>query len=125
MRSWGAYVDGEIDNFAGLPARAEGHYRRSIELARLSGATFLTGVASLGLLTVRAAAGQVQEALAGFRDVINYFARNGDWTHQWVVLRNLADLLRRSGDADGASRLETAIDGADRSMALDLARRSL
>jgi tetratricopeptide (TPR) repeat protein len=125
MRSWAAYVAGEIDNFAGLPSQAEEHYLRSIELARLSGATFLTGVASLGLLTVRARAGQVREALAGFRDVVEYFARNGDWTHQWVVLRNLAELLRRSGDPDRASQLDAAIDAADRSVALEIARRSL
>jgi tetratricopeptide (TPR) repeat protein len=125
MRSWGAYVAGEIENFAGSPTQAEEHYVRAIELARLSGATFLTGVASLGLLTVRAATGQVQEALAGFREVIDYFARNGDWTHQWVVLRNLAELLRRSGDLDRASQLDAAIDALDRAPALDLARRFL
>jgi tetratricopeptide (TPR) repeat protein len=124
MRSWGAYVAGEIDNFAGLPEQAEQHYLRSIELARLSGATFLVGVASLGLLTVRAAVGQVQEALAGFREVIDYFARNGDWTHQWVVLRNLAELLRRNGDEGGAAMLDAAIDATDRVIALDLARRA-
>jgi predicted ATPase/DNA-binding SARP family transcriptional activator len=128
MRSWGAYVAGEIDNFGGQPQEAEQHYVRAIELARSCGATFLVGVASLGLLTVRAASGQAHEALAGFRDVVEYFARNGDWTHQWVVLRNLATLLRRIGDPEPADRLDAAADRAgpdDRAAALDLARRVL
>jgi hypothetical protein len=101
---------------------------RAIELARSCGATFLVGVASLGLLTVRAASGQAHEALAGFRDVVEYFARNGDWTHPWVVLRNLATLLRRIGDPEPADRLDAAADRAgldDRVAALELARRVL
>ncbi len=125
MRSWAAYVSGEIDNFAGAPERAEEHYLRAIELARDCGATFLVGIASLGLLTVRAAAGRVEEALAGFREVIEYFARNNDWTHQWVVLRNLAQLLERGGEPDQAAKLDAAINAGDRATALDLARRAL
>jgi predicted ATPase/DNA-binding SARP family transcriptional activator len=128
MRSWGAYVAGEIDNFAGLPKQAEQHYIQSIDLARLSGATFLVGVASLGLLTVRAAVGQPLEALTGFREVIEYFARNGDWTHQWVVLRNLATLLRRIGDPAASEILGAAANRAgasDRPAALDIARQAI
>jgi tetratricopeptide (TPR) repeat protein len=125
MRSWSAYVAGEIDNFAGAPDAAEEHYRRAIDIARDCGATFIVGIASLGLLTVRAAAGQVEEALAGFREVVEYFARNHDWTHQWVVLRNLAQLLERGGEPDQAAKLDAAIDAADRATALDLARRAL
>ena len=54
MRSWGAYVAGEIENSAGHGDLAEPHYVRAIDLARTSGATFLVGVATVGLLTVRA-----------------------------------------------------------------------
>jgi predicted ATPase/DNA-binding SARP family transcriptional activator len=133
MRSWGAYVAGEIDNFAGAPERAEHHYRRAIDLARESGATFLVGIASLGLLTVRAATGHVHQALAGFREVIDYFARIGNWTHQWVVLRNLAQLLRRIDDSEHAERLDALADKAadgkadatDRAAALDIARQAI
>ncbi len=59
-------------------------------LARSSVATFVEGIASVGLLTVRTDAGRVHDALRGYRDVIDYFARTGNWTHQWVTLRNLA-----------------------------------
>ena len=77
-----------------------------------SGATFLVGVATVGLLTVRAAAGRVHEALRGYREVIDYFARTGNWTHLWTTLRNLADLLRRLGDDEPAALLDAAADQA-------------
>ncbi|HEX2075133.1 MAG TPA: BTAD domain-containing putative transcriptional regulator [Geodermatophilus sp.] len=112
MRSWGAYVTGEIETCAGRRDRAEEHYVRAIELARTSGATFLVGVASVGLLAARAAAGRVTEALVGYREVIDYFARTGNWTHQWTTLRNLADLLRRLGDDQPAEALDAAADAA-------------
>src|SRR5690606_8576713 len=90
MRAWGAYFAGEIETFAHRREAAEQHYADAIELARRSGATFLVGVASVGLLAARAAAGQVHDALRGYREVIDYFARTGNWTHQWTTLRNLA-----------------------------------
>lgn len=108
MRSWGAYVSGEIDGLAGQHQLAEQHYLRAIDLARSSGATFLVGVATVGLLTVRADSGRVEEALTGYRDVVDYFARTGNWTHLWVTLRNLADLLRRLGDAGPADAIARA-----------------
>jgi tetratricopeptide (TPR) repeat protein len=112
MHSWGAYVAGEIESCAGRHAAAEPHYVRAIELARTSGATFLVGVATVGLLTVRAAAGRVDDALRGYREVIDYFARTGNWTHQWTTLRNLADLLRTLGDDEPAALLDAAADRA-------------
>ncbi|MFI9542887.1 BTAD domain-containing putative transcriptional regulator [Streptomyces sp. NPDC052016] len=112
MRAWGAYVAGEIENLAGRGERAERHYVEAIDLARLSGATFLVGVATVGLLSVRAAQGRVREALDGYRDVIGYFAGTGNWTHLWTTLRNLADLLRRLGDDEPAELIDAAADRA-------------
>lgn len=112
MRAWGEYVAGEIENLTGHNKPAEQRYLRAMEQARTSGATFLAGVATVGLLTVQAAAGRVQEALAGYRDVIEYFARTGNWTHQWATLRNLAGLLRRLGDHEPAELLHAAADAA-------------
>ncbi|MEU7895951.1 BTAD domain-containing putative transcriptional regulator [Nonomuraea sp. NPDC049152] len=112
IASWGAYVAGEIESRAGNNEQAERHYLRAIELARTSGATFLVGVATVGLLSVRATAGRVHEALGGYREVIEYFARNGNWTHLWVTLRNLADLLRRLGDGEPAALIDAAADQA-------------
>jgi hypothetical protein len=69
-------------------------------------------VASVGLLAARADAGEIAEALTGYRQVVDYFARTGNWTHQWTTLRNLADLLRRLGDEHTAAQLDAAADGA-------------
>ncbi len=119
MLAWGAYVTGEIENVAGRSKPAEPHYVRAVDLARSSGATFLVGVATVGLLAVRARAGRVHDALRGFREVIDYFARTGNWTHQWVTLRNLADLLRRLGDHEPAALLDAAADEAPDAPAAD------
>jgi hypothetical protein len=105
-------VAAEIDNLAGHDQPAEQHYVHAIDLARSSGATFLVGVATVGLVAQRAKSGRVREALRGYREVIDYFARTGNWTHQWVALRNLADLLRRLGDAGPAALLDAASDQA-------------
>jgi tetratricopeptide (TPR) repeat protein len=112
MRSWCAYVAGEIEAIAGRPELAERHYVRAVDLGRTSGATFLVGVATVGLLTVRAAAGHVDDALRGYREVIDYFARTGNWTHLWTTLRNLADLLRTLGDDEPAALLVAAAEHA-------------
>jgi predicted ATPase/DNA-binding SARP family transcriptional activator len=112
LRAWGAYVAGEIESSAGNRELAEREYLRAIDLARRSGATFLVGVTMVGLVAVRAAAGQVHGALTGYREVVDYFARTGNWTHLWVALRNLADLLRRLGDAEPAGLLDAAADHA-------------
>jgi predicted ATPase/DNA-binding SARP family transcriptional activator len=110
IRSWGAYVTGEIETSVGRRDLAEQHYVRAVDLARRSGATFLVGVASVGLVAARAAAGRAAEALVGYREVVDYFARTGNWTHQWTTLRNLADLLRRLGDEQAAELLDAASD---------------
>jgi len=111
-RSWCAYAAGEIESADGREELADRHYVQAIELARKSGATFTIGVATVGLLSVRVAAGRIPEALTGYREVIDYFDRAGNWTHQWTTLRNLAGLLRRLGDDDTASLLKAAADVA-------------
>ncbi|HEX8760937.1 MAG TPA: BTAD domain-containing putative transcriptional regulator [Pseudonocardiaceae bacterium] len=117
--AFGYYVVGEIDSAAGRGELAEHHYVRAIDLARTSGATFIVGVATVGLLAVRATTGRVDDALRGYRDVIDYFARTGNWTHQWVTLRNLADLLHRLGDHDPAAQLHAAADQAPEAPAVN------
>jgi predicted ATPase len=111
-RSWIAYVSGEIESRAGDNDLAERHYVDAVELARESGATFLVGVATVGLLTVRAAAGRVGDALRGYREVVDYFARTGNWTHLWATLRDLAGLLRSLGDDEPADLLVAAAHDA-------------
>lgn len=112
LRAYAAYVAGEIENAAGTYDNAQERYLHAIELARSAGATFIVGIASVGLLSVQAAAGRVGDALAGYREVIEYWAHAGNWTHLWVTLRNLAVLLRRLGDEAGAALIADAAAAA-------------
>jgi hypothetical protein len=73
---------------------------RAVDLARGCGATFLAGVAAVGLVALHSTTGRVGRGTHGYRDVVDYFARTGNWPHLWPALRNLADLLRRIGDLD-------------------------
>lgn len=111
-RAWAAYYAAEIENAAGRGEPAEQWYVRAVTLGRSAGATFVVGVAAVGLNSMRAVAGRTGEALAGYREVIDYFAGTGNWTHQWTTLRNLATLLRRLGDDEPADLLEAAADAA-------------
>jgi tetratricopeptide (TPR) repeat protein len=106
------YVAGEIDALAGDANRAEQHYEQAIALARASGATFASGIASIGLLSVRAGSGRVAEALAGYRELLDYWERTGGWVQQWTTLRNLARLLHTLGDDETALLLDAAADHA-------------
>jgi hypothetical protein len=119
MRAWSDYVVGEIESFAGNADPAERYYLRAIDVARDVGATFLVGVASVGLVALRGRTGRVTDALRGYRDVVDYFGRTGNWTHLWPALRNLADLLRRCGDPAPAALLDTAADHAPDAPAVD------
>ncbi|WP_084960503.1 BTAD domain-containing putative transcriptional regulator [Thermoactinospora rubra] len=119
MRSWSCYVAGEIESLAGRSEPAEQYYIRAIDLARTAGAPFLVGIATVGLVSVRGAAGHVPQALRGYREVIDYFARSGNWTHLWTTLRNLAALLRRLGDEEPAALIDAAADQAPDAPAVD------
>jgi predicted ATPase len=112
LRAFSAYVYGEIDNAAGHLDPAQQHYATAIDLARSSGATFVVGIASVGLLTVLDAAGRTKDALRGYRKTIDYWDRSGNWTQQWVTLRNLASLLRRVDAAEPAALIDAAADQA-------------
>jgi predicted ATPase/DNA-binding SARP family transcriptional activator len=122
LDAFSAYVDGEIDAVDGRSASAERHYERAIGCSRLSGATFLEGIASVGLLTLRSRTGSVDEALRGYRELIDYWELTGGWLQQWTTLRNLADLLRTLDDEDEdetAVFLEAAADYAPEAPAIN------
>ena len=86
--------------------------------ARSVGSTFLEAIAAVGLASLRSRVGRIGAALAGYREVIDHWAAGGNWSHQWVTLRNLADLLRTLDDAGTADLLDAAADRAP-----DAARR--
>jgi predicted ATPase/DNA-binding SARP family transcriptional activator len=124
LRGFSAYVSGELHNAAGRTDQAEEQYHRAIDLGRSSGATFLVGIASVGLLTVLAEAGRIRDAMRNYSEVIDYWERSGNWTQQWVTVRNLAQLLRRLGDDQAAAFLEAAAEQAPDAPAIGGAARS-
>lgn len=110
--AWATYYQAEIENLASRDDLAEQRYLEAITLGRNAGDSFVIGVATIGLMNLRALDQREREALAGYRDVIDLFARTGYWTHQWIALRNLAILLRRLGDVETAEIIEAAADSA-------------
>ena len=112
MRAFNHYVTAEIDNVAGDWPSALHHYHECIALAATADTAIIQGVASVGLVSVQAASGQVREALAGYRDLIEHWQRIGAWTQQWTTLRNAADLFDQLGDHELASFLRGAADRA-------------
>ena len=112
MRAYNHYITAEIDNVAGDWTSALHHYHECIALSAMADTAIIHGVASVGLVAVQAASGQVREALAGYRDLIDHWQRIGAWTQQWTTLRNAADLFDQLGDHELASFLRDAADRA-------------
>ena len=110
MAGYAEYAAAEIDNLAGAWASAERRYLEALRRARQTGATFLAGVSSVGLVSVLAARGAVRDALSGYADLLDYWERTGGWTQQWTTLRNLATLLDTLGDHDAARAIRRAAD---------------
>jgi predicted ATPase/class 3 adenylate cyclase len=106
------YVTAEIDNVAGDWTSALHHYQECIALSGTADTAFIQGIASVGLVAVQAASGQLPEALAGYRDLIDHWQRTGAWTQQWTTLRNAADLFDQLGDHEMASFLRHTADRA-------------
>jgi tetratricopeptide (TPR) repeat protein len=106
------YTAAELASIAGRDEEAETHYRRAIELASAVGSSFVVGIASVGLFTVLRTTGRHADALAGYRDVLEYWQHAGNWIQLWTTLRNLADLLVEVGDTGTAAVLITAADHA-------------
>ena len=67
--AWATYYQAEIENLASRNDLAEQRYLEAITLGRNAGDTFVIGVATIGLFTLRAIDGREHEALAGYRDV--------------------------------------------------------
>jgi predicted ATPase/class 3 adenylate cyclase len=112
MRAYNHYLTAEIDNAAGDWTSALHHYHASIALSETADTAIIQGIASVGLVAVQAASGQVREALAGYRQLIDHWQRIGAWTQQWTTLRNAADLFDQLGDHELASFLRDTADRA-------------
>jgi hypothetical protein len=94
------------------PEGAADLYGQAITLARSVGATFIEGVASVGLVRVWSATGRPRRALDGYRTLLPAWRRSGHWTQVWTTLRNLATLLADAGQHEAAVTLLAAADAA-------------
>ena len=92
------------------PDRAIEPYQRAIGLAESAGATFVEGIALVGLASLLGRSGDPSTALPLFRSIVERWRQMGVWTHQWTTLRNLVQLLVRIGSWESAAVLSGAIN---------------
>jgi tetratricopeptide (TPR) repeat protein len=92
------------------PDRAIEPYQRAIGLAESAGATFVEGIALVGLASLLGRSGDPSTALPLFRSIVGRWRRMGVWTHQWTTLRNLVQLLIAMGRWESAAVLSGAIN---------------
>lgn len=110
--AWVAYTQGEA--LAGSdPVAATASYEQAIAFARSVGGRFVEGVALVSLCALQARVADVSTALDQFADVIRHWLRLADHVHQLTTLRNLAMLLRRTGDAAATAELLGAVERED------------
>ena len=114
------YTAAEIEAGADPDAAAE-LYGLAIELARTAGASFVEGVASVGLVRLWSAGGRTRQAFEGYRALLTSWRRSGHWTQMWTTLRNLAVLLAATGQPEEAARLVAAAEAAPEAAAVTVA----
>ena len=101
------FVSGEI-LVESAPSEAVPNLRRSLELARLAGNRFITGIAGLSALSCAARLGNPASVLSDYTELIDHWHRAGAWTQLWITIRTLIEALTRLGH-DAAA---TVLDGA-------------
>jgi hypothetical protein len=124
-RAFAKYVAGELA--AGEdPQTATREYVAAIHLAQRCGATFVEGVATVGLASVWTATGAVEQAVRGYQVLLAYWLRTGNHTQLWTTVRNSAALLADLGHNHPAAVLYAAADDADSAATLapDAAERA-
>ena len=69
-------------------------------------------------LYLRAQRGDIDEALIGYREVVDTWFRGGEWANQWLSLRHLFGVFASLGDDEIAAVLHGALDAAGAATAL-------
>ena len=110
-RAFAVYAAAEMAAGAD-PDAAIDLYGQAIALARSVGATFVEGVASVGLVRLWGASGRRRQALEGYRTLLAAWRRSGNWTQVWTTMRNLAGLLAEAGQSEAAVTLLAAAAAA-------------
>ena len=112
------YCEGELLARGDLDA-AIAAYEEAIDVARSVDASFVEGVATVGLVSVWGRSGRLVEALGGYRWLIDYWRRAGHWTQMWTTMRNLAGTLAAAGQSPCAALLLAAAEHAEGTASLD------
>ena len=109
---WARYMTGEclLDED---PARAAALLDEAIEGGRSTGDRYLEGVSMVSRASIEARVGDPRRAAAMFKAASVHWQEAGNWTHQWVSLRSVCELLARAGAVVAAARLLGAVVAAD------------
>ena len=89
--------------------RARARLARAIELADITKASFVAGIAGASKASIDARFGDAQAAADDYRRLINHWRRAGMWSTQWTMLRSIAGLLVRLGRPREAAVLLGAV----------------
>ncbi|MGH9026755.1 MAG: ATP-binding protein, partial [Acidimicrobiia bacterium] len=100
--AWTLYALGEVLLDAD-PDRALGLVEQGLEIARTVDNRFLARVALQSATSLRGRHHEPSTALSSYRDAIEHWYRHGNWTQQWITLRNLIGLLHRVGADEPAA----------------------
>ncbi|MDP8930156.1 MAG: winged helix-turn-helix domain-containing protein [Actinomycetota bacterium] len=108
---WSLYAMGEtlIDRD---PDRVQGLLQEVIALAGPVRSSFLGGVARVAEASVSLRHRDPHAALASFGSLIDEWHRLGNWTQQWITLRNLVELFDKLELAEPAAVLYGALNTA-------------
>jgi predicted ATPase len=107
------YCAGEADLALGEVDRARHRLGRAVELAELTNASFVFGIAGASKASIDAKLGDPATVTADYRRLILHWRRAGMWSTQWTMLRSIAGLLHRLGHERDAAVLEGAVRATD------------
>jgi tetratricopeptide (TPR) repeat protein len=89
--------------------RARLRLARALELAELTGASFVAGLAGTSKASIEARLGDPLVAAEEYRQLITHWRRAGMWSTQWTMLRSIAVLLTRLGRPHEAALLTGSV----------------
>ncbi|MGF1597411.1 MAG: BTAD domain-containing putative transcriptional regulator [Acidimicrobiales bacterium] len=92
---------------------ARARFTRSVELAELTKASFVQGLAGASKASIEARYGDPRVAAADYRWLIPHWQRAGMWSTQWTMLRSIVGVLERLGRHREAAVLEGAVRATD------------
>jgi predicted ATPase/DNA-binding SARP family transcriptional activator len=106
--AWADYALGEalLDQ---QPDRAREALDRAVAAGRTAGNRFVLGVALVSAASLHARHGDLHQASRLFDEAIAYWSQAGNWTQQWITLRNVVDLLVRLDAAEPATVIYGAL----------------